>query len=186
MPGVSTTYPIKNVELFDVGPDETRLGVELPVSTTVTTDFPAQTLVSVDASGNVQVYDEAVGNVALAYESSNDHGMNVKAGPQIFAGRKDKVYVIPVGGKRLVMTAGSSLGTTTLTSAHIGQSFDIKLDADGRAYVDLDAPYDATNNPVAPAKIVDFFYEPGGPGKFSAELNQRVIVEIDSAHVYTP
>lgn len=192
MAGPSAKYPIKAVELFDTPQDLTRWGVKLSVGT-LTSDFPAGTLVSVNGSGQVVNYDEATGGIALSYEGSNDVGLNIVAGPQLYAGRKTEVHVLPVGNKRLIMTAGSSVGTTVLDATHIGQSFDVAIDANsGFAYVDLDSPYDATNNPVAPAKIVDVLYVPDGPHPFDTSLtndqrmNARVIVELDSSLVYTP
>lgn len=192
MAGPSKKYPIKAVELFDAPQDLARWGVKLSVGT-LTSDFPAATLISVNSSGEVVNYDEATGGIALTYEGSNDSGLNIVAGTDLFASRKSEVHVLPIGGKRLIMTAGSSAGTTVLQTTHIGQSFDIVIDsASGYAYVDLDAPYDATVNPTAPAKIVDLLFVPDGPRPYDTSLstdqrlNARVVVEIDSALVYTP
>ena len=192
MAGPSDKYPIKAVELFDTPQDLTRWGVKLTVGT-LTSDFPAATLVSVNASDEVVNYDETTGGIALTYEGSNDVGLNIVAGTSLYASRKSEVHVLPIGGKRLIMTAGSSGGTTVLQSTDIGKSFDVAIDsASGYAYVDLDNPYDATLNPTAPAKIVDLLFVPDGPRPYDTtlstdqRLNARVVVEIDSSLVYTP
>ncbi len=189
MAGPSKVAPIMPVNFYDhLAPWEKQLEI-LPVGSGAT--FPAATIVTVDASGNAVNYDAAVHNVAVSEEGASDL-VNVAKGPQLFVGSKTEVYVAPIGGKRLIMTA-SYTGTTPVIydpATHQGKQFELAIDpVTGFTFIDLTTVGATTPGPFT---IVDLYVAPGLPEPLNTALptdrrvNARVIVEVDPAAVYTP
>lgn len=188
MAGPSKKAPIMPVNFYDHLTAWTKQLEIVPLGTGAT--FPAATIVTIDGSGNAVNYDTAVHNVAVSEEAAGDL-VNVEAGPQLFAAAKSEVYVVPIGDKRLIMTAGYTGATPVIydPATHLNQKFEGVIDsASGFVFIDLTTVGSATG----PFTIVGLYEAPGLPEPLNTSLptdrrvNARVIVEVDPTAVYTP
>lgn len=185
MAGVSAVKPIMPVE-FTAQPEEHKKQLDI-VEVASGASFPADALVLINGSGQATDYVAgSTDDIAVSEEAASDI-VNVEAGPQLFVSSKSKVYVVPIKGRKLIMTASWTGGTPViLDPTHIGQQFEAAVDAaSGNTFIDL------TTAGSGPFTIEAVYECADCPDPFnsvaSAERrrNARVIVSVDPAREYT-
>jgi len=159
------TYLLKPVELVESPPDGSAFAQRVPAPTTA--DFRLGEIVKI-ASGqaaklagtettgfHLVVKDNSPGYLPEGSFVDNPDG-------SWFAKRPGFIDVVPVSGKRVIMTAQG-----TLTTAHIGAQKPITTTSDGYTVVDL-----ASASATTPARIVRVVEGRVG------DTNARVLVEL--------
>lgn len=172
------TFAYEPVVLAQVGPDLVSIGKKFPIKAAAT--FKAGTIAKIDASDNPDSITNAASgdsaNLVLTAENAVDTAY--LAPGEGFSSTKTHAHAYSLKGRRVIISTGGA----ALANSHLGGKYDLAIDGNGQAYIDLSA---TTDQAIRVVEVVpDFAKDNTGVWKYRGvgDTGARVIAEfVDSA-----